>query len=119
MDTQFLQLLISNYAIRPDKMAKKMQAPTSEANANSPVPADSKERALAPRTDIVYRDNAGYNLTIDNLPWGKRAFTLKRYRLSRTQNLELVEERSGRGGTLKLSQPLPIDSLELIILERK
>ena len=69
--------------------------------------------------NIVYRDNTGYNLTIDNLPWGKRAFTLKRYRLSRTQNLELVEERSGRGGTLKLSQPLPTDSLDLIILDGK
>ena len=117
--TDWPELGTLKYAIRPDKLAKTMQGLTGGVNASSQVPVDSKDRALAPRTDIVYRDNAGYNLTVDNLPWGKRAFNLKRYRLGKTQNLELVEERSGRGGTLKLSQPLPTDSLELIVLECK
>jgi hypothetical protein len=56
---------------------------------------------------------------IDNLPWGKAAFTLKRYRISNTQNLELVEEESGSGGSLKLSNPMSTDTIELIVLERR
>ena len=82
------------------------------------MPDMSKVKFLPLRTDIVYRDNAGYNLTIDNLPWGKNAFSVKRYRISETQNLNLVEEKSGAGGTLNLSSPLAPDAVELIVLQR-
>ena len=76
-------------------------------------------KLLPPRTDIVYRDNAGYDLTIKNLPWGAKTFSIKRYRISKTQNLDLVEEKSGAGGSLKLSNPLPLETLELIVLRRQ
>ena len=62
---------------------------------------------------------AFYNLTISILPWGNKAFTIKRHRISKTQNLELVEEKSGNGGSLKLSNRLATDTVELIVLERK
>jgi hypothetical protein len=79
----------------------------------------SKVKFLPLRTDIVYRDNRGYNLTISNLPWGRAAFGIKRYRISKTQNLDLVEERAGKEDALTLSNPLPPDTLELIILTRR
>jgi hypothetical protein len=98
-DGKTVQIFISNYAISPGFIGKNKRLPR--------------------RTNIVYRDNAGYDLAIDNLPWGNKAFSVKRYRISNSQNLELVEEKSGSGGKLKLSNPLATDTIELIVLERK
>ena len=85
---------------------------------SAPVPDFSKFKFLPRRTDIVYRDNAGYNLTIDNLPWGKKAFHIKRYRISKTQNFELVDEKEGVGSSLSLSSPLVPEAMELVVLQR-
>jgi hypothetical protein len=89
--------------------------------SNYAIPAGFKRRNtfLPNRANIVYRDNAGYNLAVNNLPWGNQAFNFKRYRISKSQNLELVEEKSGSGGNLKLSNPLATDAIELIVLERR
>ena len=87
--------------------------------AASPLPDFSGFKLLPPRTDIVYRDNAGYNLTISNLPWGKRAFSVERYRISKTQNLDLVDERSSEGPSFTLSNTLAPEAVELIVLERR
>jgi hypothetical protein len=67
----------------------------------------------------VYKDNAGYDLTVNNLPWGKDAFTIKRYRISKTQNLELVEKKAGSGSSLKVSNAFGPDTVELIVLQHK
>ncbi len=102
-DEKTVQVLISNYAI-PASFTPRPAPPSRE---------------LPLRTDIVYRDNAGYNLAIDNLPWGKAAFTIQRYLISSTRNLELVEEKTASGSSLKLSNPLATDSIELIVLHGK
>ena len=54
-----------------------------------------------------------------NLPWGQREFSVKRYRITEKENLDLVGETSGKGGTFSLSNPLPPPAVELIILEQK
>jgi len=118
-DGNTIQILISNYVIPTGFKPHIMQMPPELVKASPPMPDFSKVKSLPPRTDIVYRDNAGYNLTIDNLPWGKKAFSVKRYRISRTQNLELVEEKSGAGSNLSLSDSLAPDAVELIVLQRK
>ena len=69
--------------------------------------------------NIVYHENAGYHLTVSNLPWDKSWFNLKRYRVSKTQNLELIEEKVSAGDTVKLDNAMPTDTIELIILERQ
>jgi hypothetical protein len=121
-DDKTVQILISNYAIpagykpKPADRPADLVAKPKPAPAN-PAPAPTNE--LPQRTDIVYKDNAGYNLAIDNLPWGKAAFTMERYRISETQNLDLVEKKSAEGGSLTLSNPLATDTVELIILHRK
>ena len=111
-----IQVLISNYVI--PKQMHPMEVPPEVLKALPPLDF-SKLRFLPRRTDVVYRDNAGYNLTIDNLPWSKKAFSVKRYRIDKAHNLDLVEEKSGAGGSLKLSNALAPDSVELIVLQKR
>jgi hypothetical protein len=117
-DGNTVQIVISNYAIPAGFKPNIMEMPPELVKASPPQPDFSKVKMLPPRTDIVYRDNAGYNLTIDNLPWSKKAFSVKRYRISKTQNLDLVEEKSGEG-SFELSSPLAPDAVELIVLQRR
>ena len=117
-DGNTVQILISNYAIPARASLHAMQVPPEVQKALPPTDF-SKFKFLPPRTDIVYRDNAGYNLTMNNLPWGKGAFSVKRYRISKTQNLDLVEERSSQGPTFALSEGLAPNAVELIVLQRR
>jgi hypothetical protein len=96
-----------------------MPMPPELQKAAPPMPDMSKVKFLPLRTDIVYRDNAGYNLAIKNLPWGAAPFSIKRYRISKTQNLDLVEQRSGKEGALRLSNSLVPDTVELLVLTRR
>jgi xylan 1,4-beta-xylosidase len=118
-DGNTVQILISNYAIPTGFKPHIMQMPPEAMKASPPQPDSSKLKFLPPRADIVYRDNAGYNLTINNLPWGKRAFGVKRYRIGKTQNLDLVEERSSEGGSFNLSEALSPNAVELVVLQRR
>jgi xylan 1,4-beta-xylosidase len=118
-DGRTIQILISNYAIPPNYKPDLMPMPPELQKAAPPMPDMSKVKFLPLRTDIVYRDNRGYNLSILNLPWGRAAFSIRRYRISHTQNLDLVEEGTSKGGTLNLSNPLAPDTLELIVLTRR
>jgi len=96
-----------------------MQIPAEVAKALPPQLDFSKVKSLPRRTDIVYRDNAGYTLMIDNLPWGAAPFSIKRYRVSKTQDLDLIEEKSSTGASFHLSSPLAPDAVELIVLRRR
>lgn len=128
-DRKTVQILISNYEIpagyKPkdmvlspelNEMVKKIKAEeASHPNPAKPAPVSE----LPQRAGIVYHDNAGYNLTVDNLPFGKDAYTIKRYRISKTQNLELVEEKEASGASLKISNSFAPDTVELIVLQHK
>jgi xylan 1,4-beta-xylosidase len=116
-DGKTVQIFISNYAIPAGWKPNIMQMPAELKEPGTPDWDINKYKLLPVRTDIVYHDNAGYNLTINNLPWAKKDFSVKRYRLTKTQDLELVEEKSGTGGSYKLSNPLPPDGIELIVLQ--
>lgn len=106
-----VQILITNYEIPANYKPREMLKP-----GNPPTPPSNE---TAPTKGIVHRDNSGYDLTIGNLPWGKSAFKIKRYRISRTENLKLVEEKTGAGSRLKLTNALPVDTVELIELQRQ
>ncbi len=109
-----VQILISNYQIPPH--AHPMQVPPEVMKTLPPSLDFSKIKVLPRRTGIVYRDNAGYNLIVDNLPWGKKGFSVRRYRIDQTRNLQLVEEKSAAGGSLRLSNAMAPDAVELIVL---
>ncbi|HKF49393.1 MAG TPA: hypothetical protein VKB38_18685 [Terracidiphilus sp.] len=115
-----VQILISNYARPANYKPRPMPSAPEFADPDAPSLWDRWHAPPFPdRTDIVYRDNAGYNLSLVNLPWGRATFTLKRYRVSARQALDLVEERSLTGPSLTLSNALPVDNVELIVLQRK
>ena len=102
-DGDVVQVLMSNYEI-PAKFRNKRRW-------QSP---DFKNRS-----SISYRNNTGYNLVIKNLPWGDAEFSVARYRVSRTDDFELITESAQSGGRFSLERPLPPPALELIILKRK
>jgi xylan 1,4-beta-xylosidase len=115
-DGKTVQILISNYAIPAGFKAIELSMPADVAKS-APIPDFSKFKFLPKRTDIVYRDNAGYHLTIEHLPWGEKAYRMKRYRLSDGHNLDLVEEKAGAGGSFQFSTALAPDALELVVLQ--
>jgi xylan 1,4-beta-xylosidase len=118
-DGKTVQILISNYAIPAGFKQHILQMPPDLLKAGPGLPDFSKLKFLPPRTDIVYRNNAGYDLTISNLPWADKPFSVKRYRISKQQNLDLVEEKSSVGGRLSLSNSLAPDAVELVVLQRE
>jgi xylan 1,4-beta-xylosidase len=118
-DSKTVQILISNYAIPADYKPINMQMPADLLKKAGPQPDFSQYKIMPPRKDIVYRDNAGYNLTIDNLPWGQQSFNMKRYRISKQHNLDLIEEKSVTGSTINLANALAPDAVELIVLHSK
>lgn len=118
-DGKTIQILISNYAIPKNYKPDLMPMPPELQKAAPPMPDVSKVKFLPLRADIVYHDNAGYNLTVTHLPWGAAEFTVKRYRISDEENLDLVETQSAKDNTLHLSHPLPPNTLELIVLRHR
>lgn len=105
-DGKMVQVLISNYEILQPEGPPMQTAPRGS-------------HGLARRKGIHYGNNRGYDLTVSDLPWGDREFSVQRYRISDKENLDLVGESSGKGGNLALSNPLPPPGIELIVLQRK
>lgn len=116
-DGKTVRILISNYEIPPGYKPHIMPTP---ADVQKMLDIDfSKLKLLPPQTGIHYQNNSGYVLTIDHLPWGSAAFTVKRFRITKTQDLALVDEATGKDGKLQLSNPLPPPGVELIVLQRQ
>ena len=65
------------------------------------------------------RSVAGYHLLVNHLPWNRHSFSMKRYRLDHSRNLELVEAATLSGGSFKLSSSFTADALDLIVLKRR
>ena len=100
------------------RMMQKMKE--QGVSMDTPTNIDLSSFKFPPiRTGIQYSNNKGYSLTVSNLPWGNRPFTIKRYRLTKTENFTLVEQKKAEGATASLSNPLPAPGLELIVLESK
>lgn len=104
-DRKMLQVLISNHEV------------PKELKPLHPGPALKFKRV--PVRSIEYKNNRGYKLTIDRLPWGKGSYTIKRYRIDETHDLGLMEDRVSRGDHVELSNELPPPGVELITLQKK
>jgi xylan 1,4-beta-xylosidase len=114
-----VQILISNYTIPAGYQPHALQMPPELQKAGPALPDFSKLKFLPRRTDIVYRDNSGYHLTISHLPWGAAAFSVKRYQIGKERDLGLVEEKTGLGDSVTVSSELAPDGVELIVLQRE
>ena len=116
-DSKTVQVLVANYEIPPDYKPHQMPTPP---DVQVLLKVDlSKLKVLPPRTGIHAENNAGLALTIEHLPWGNAEFTIKRYRITKTEDFQLVEESTGRDGKFQMSDPLPPPGVELIVLQRK
>jgi hypothetical protein len=127
VDGKTVQILISNYEIPKGFRFKEMyRTPEVQQRFNEieAIKAANKTTGNKPpvvdelpqRTGIVYKDNAGYDLTVKNLR--QHGYTVKRYRISKTKNLELVDQKVLNISTLRIKNELPLDSVELIILRQ-
>jgi hypothetical protein len=112
-----VQILISNYQV-PANYKANVMVPPPEFFRGATLPDMSKVK-LPPNRNITYKNNAGYDLTISNLPWGKKPFTVARYRLTNTEDFTRIAAPDGQGGELKISNPLPAPGIELIVLTQK
>lgn len=104
-DRKTLQVLISNHKI--PKELKPLH------------PARALGFKRVPLREIEYKNNQGYRLVIDRLPWGNSRFTVQRYRLDQDHDLAQVEDRSAQGHHFELSSELPPPGIELITLKKK
>src|SRR5579871_3364304 len=112
-----VQILISNYQIPVDFKPNNM-IPPADVQALWHGIDFSKLPSLPTRQGITPNE-PGYELSIDKLPWGSGEFTIKRYRISETEDLKLVEEKTGRGGNIKIANAMPVSTVELIVLQAR
>ena len=116
-DGDIVQILISNYEI-PAYHPRDMHPPKGALPKNTAVTDFPRVKSLPPRTDIRVKNNRGFHLTVEGLPWGKAAaFTVQRYRLT-PQEAFAMHESKGSGAKFDFTDALPPPGLELIVLKR-
>ena len=101
-------MLISNYQIPAQSLG-----PRSGRNVIS-VP-DAFEVSLLQRRNLAYRDNRGYDLAIEHLPFAA-SYVVERYRIAPGRALTLVDRTERTDKTLRMSAPLPPPGVELIVV---
>jgi xylan 1,4-beta-xylosidase len=105
-----VQVLISNYQI-PDAFLGPRSGPdVLKIGAEFSV-------QLLERRAIVYRNNDGYDVTIDNLARG-RAYRVQRYRISASNDLSLLDSTEQKGPSIRVHAALPPPAIELIVLKK-
>ncbi len=104
-DKDTVQILISNYQIEIPKAPPRQSAPPGSHGLE--------------RRQLSGERVPGYVLRVENLPWGKRPFTIQRFRTGEHENFALVEDSESSGGSLEITRDLPPPEIELIVLKRK
>lgn len=107
-DGKTVRVLISNYEIIRDVSVLHPR-----------VVAGTEIAVRLPRRNVDYKDNRGYSISVNNLPWGKKGFTVKRYLINETHNLDVVDEQSGSGRSVQLKEALLPPAVALIELQEK
>jgi len=107
-DRKIVRVLISNYEIMKDV-----------APLHPRVVPGTEIAVRLPRREVHYENNRGYSIAITQLPWGKGSYTIRRYRIDQTHNLDLTAEESGKGGSTRIEDALPAPAVELIELRKK
>ena len=96
------------------------RSPLSVTNLNTAQDSNgiSIPDGLTPQ-NFNYNNNQGYNLVVKNLPWGKSPFTVSRYRIDASHNLDLIDTTTGSAGSAHISATLPPPSVELVVIRRR
>jgi hypothetical protein len=106
-----IQVLISNYQI-PSAFLGTRKGP------NVLKIGDEFSVQLLDRRTIDYRENAGYDLTVENLG-ADRAWSAERYRISAANDLSLLDRVELRGPRIRMHADLPPPGIELIVLKKR
>jgi len=109
-DGKTVQVLISNYEI-PE--ADRGPRPGPDVMR---VPG-LFDLALPPRRSVSYADNRGYDLTIKGLG-GKGRYVVERYRMSASDDFELVDSRKASGPVVHIDGALPAPAIELVVVRQ-
>ncbi|MGH8140068.1 MAG: GH39 family glycosyl hydrolase [Steroidobacteraceae bacterium] len=107
-DGRVIQVLLSNYQIPAHFLGPR----ANDDVLHSPPMFDVR---LLARRSIVYRNNGGYDLTIDNLPPARR-YLIERCRIAATADVEPLAAATLTGGRIRLQEPLPPPAIELVSL---
>jgi xylan 1,4-beta-xylosidase len=107
-DSRIVQVLLSNYQIPSQFLGPRA------ADDVLHVPPVFDVRLLA-RRSIAYRNNSGYDLTLEHLPANRR-YVVERCRISATDDFTSVDTVIHNGGPIHLQNELPPPGIELVTL---
>jgi len=107
-DGRTVQILLSNYQIPSEFLGPRA------ADDVLHVPPVFDVRLLA-RRSISYRNNSGYDLTIDHLPADRR-YRVERCRISAAQDFTSLGTTLHDGGPIHLQDELPPPGIELVTI---
>jgi hypothetical protein len=107
-DRKTIRVLVTNYEIIKDVAPLH---PTAVAGTEIAV--------RLPRRSVEYKNNKGFSLRIQNLPWKSGGYVLRQYRIDEANNLTRVQERSGSGDSADITDMLPPPAVELIEIQKK
>ena len=116
-DGKMVQIMISNYEIPANYHPREMRPPEGALPKNTPVTDFPKVKSLPARSNIDYKNNRGFRLRVEGLPWGNDKFSVKRYRLT-AQEAFTMQQSTGSGGKFDFTEALPPPAVELIVLTR-
>ena len=104
-DGRVLRILISNYQIPAQFLGRRAGDDVLH------VPPVFDVHLLA-RRSISYRNNSGFDLTVDHLP--RRAYVIERCRISAQDDFKLVTATLSPGQEVHLREELPPPGVELV-----
>ena len=107
-DGRTVQVLLSNYQIPPEFLGPRA------ADDVLHVPPVFDVRLLA-RRSIAYRNNSGYDLTIDHLPANRR-YSVERCRISAANDFTSLGTVVYENAPIRLRNELPPPGIELVTL---
>ncbi len=102
-DRTAVQILVVNH--QPGKPAGTSQPPDRAASSSQ----NPKDQA----------SSEGYQFEVADLPWGVADFGVYAYRIDDQNDLALVWEGGGRGGSFQVRRKLPPQAIELLVLQRE
>jgi hypothetical protein len=105
-DARLLRVLISNYQIPAQLLGRR----TGDDVLHVPPVFDVR---LLSRRDVVYRDNGGFDLTVEHLP-PERSYVLERCRITDHDDFQLVSTLIAPGEPVHLAEDLPPPGVELV-----
>jgi xylan 1,4-beta-xylosidase len=105
-DGRTLQVLIANYEIPAE-----FRGPRSTPNVLRVF-----DVTLLERRSVMYQNNSGYDLTIDNL-MPAREYLVERFRISDDSDFALVDSTTQVGPRVHLQARLPPPGIELVVLK--